>query len=403
MSDQWESKPFADAIGADALFCDGDWIESKDQDPNGKVRLVQLADILDGEFKQKSERFMTHEKSDELRTTLLKEGDLLIARMPDPIGRACIFPGSDQDSVTVVDVAIARPTRCDPKWLMYYLNSHSIRAAIEERATGSTRKRISRSALSEMILQVPPLPEQKKIAEILSGIDRCIAQVKLRIEKQNLINESLLSDIEDLRSDKIARHEATIGDIASKVGSGITPRGGSDTYRSEGITFIRSQNVLKMRLSLGDAVKIPQHIHASMSGTRVQPNDVLLNITGASIGRSAVVPDGIGEANVNQHVCIIRTKETCDPLFLCGWLNSESGQIAINSSQAGGNRQGLNFEQIRAMSIPLPPVHQQKQISVALQASNSLIQLMQGKLDWLLNTKTALSSDLLSGRKRVSI
>ena len=287
----------------------------------------------------------------------------------------------------------------DPKYLFFLLDSINLRSLNESTGVPS----LSRDALHSIPVSLPPLPEQKKIAEILSGIDRCIAQVKLRIEKQNLINESLLSDIEDLRSNKIARHEATIGDIASKVGSGITPRGGSDTYESEGITFIRSQNVLKMRLSLGDAVKIPQHIHASMSGTRVQPNDVLLNITGASIGRSAVVPDVIGEANVNQHVCIIRTKETCDPLFLCGWLNSESGQIAINSSQAGGNRQGLNFEQIRAMSIPLPPIHLQKQISVALQASNSLIQVMQGKLDWLLNTKNALSSDLLSGRKRVSI
>jgi type I restriction enzyme S subunit len=113
MSDQWEFKQFANAIGVDALFCDGDWIESKDQDPNGEVRLVQLADIIDGEFKQKSERFMTYAKSNELRTTLLKEGDLLIARMPDPIGRACIFPGSDQDCITVVDVAIVRPTQCD--------------------------------------------------------------------------------------------------------------------------------------------------------------------------------------------------------------------------------------------------------------------------------------------------
>ena len=265
------------------------------------------------------------------------------------------------------------------------------------------RTALKKDDFLEIEIEIPPLPEQKKIAEILSGIDRCITKLKRRIQKQNLINESILSGMEDLRGNKIARHEATIGDIATKVGSGITPRGGSDTYESEGVTFIRSQNVLKMRLSLGDAVKIPQHIHASMSGTRVQPNDVLLNITGASIGRSAVVPDGTGEANVNQHVCIIRTKEICDPLFLCGWLNSESGQIAINSSQAGGNRQGLNFEQIRAMSIPLPPIHLQKQVSVALQASNSLVQLLQGKLDWLLSIRKALSSDLLSGRKRVSV
>jgi type I restriction enzyme S subunit len=373
-----------------------------------EIGILKTSCISRGQFFPDEHKAVIADEVERVKTPLKKES-ILMSRMntPNLVGEVGYVQHQHPD-IYLPDrlwMFEGKEGTANTLFLSHLLSSDGFRQRLSDIATGTSgsMKNIPQRSFLQIPIHLPPLPEQKKIAEILSGIDRCITQVKRRIQKQNLINESLLSDIEDLRGHKIARNEATIGDIASKVGSGITPRGGSDTYKSEGITFIRSQNVLKMRLSLADAVKIPQHIHASMSGTRVQPNDILLNITGASIGRSAVVPDGIGEANVNQHVCIIRVKEICDPLFLCGWLNSESGQIAINSSQAGGNRQGLNFEQIRAMSIPLPPIHLQKQVSVALQASNSLVQLSQGKLDWLLKIKKALSSDLLSGRKSVSI
>jgi type I restriction enzyme S subunit len=102
-------RKFSQLINSNGVFSDGDWIESKDQDPNGGVRLVQLADIGTGVFIDKSSRFMTQQRAEELKCTFLKKGDILIARMPDPIGRACIFPGSEMPCVTVVDICIVRP------------------------------------------------------------------------------------------------------------------------------------------------------------------------------------------------------------------------------------------------------------------------------------------------------
>lgn len=101
----------AQALRSADVFTDGDWVESKDQDPTGDVRLIQLADIGDGEYLGKSARFLTSSKARELRCTFLKPGDVLIARMPDPLGRACIFPGHLKSAVTVVDVCIVRPAR----------------------------------------------------------------------------------------------------------------------------------------------------------------------------------------------------------------------------------------------------------------------------------------------------
>src|SRR5207237_2928811 len=92
----------------DGIFIDGDWIESKDQDPSGEVRLIQLADVGDGVFRNRSSRVLTMEKAKELRCTFLQPGDVLVARMPDPLGRACIFPGVGRPAVTAVDVCILR-------------------------------------------------------------------------------------------------------------------------------------------------------------------------------------------------------------------------------------------------------------------------------------------------------
>ncbi|RKG30731.1 restriction endonuclease subunit S [Acinetobacter tianfuensis] len=145
-----------------------------------------------------------------------------------------------------------------------------------------------------------------------------------------------------------------IGNIASKVGSGSTPRGGAEAYTDHGIIFIRSQNVNNDQLLLDDVAYIPEETHVKMSGSKVIANDILLNITGASIGRSCVVPHYFTEANVNQHVCIIRTPND-DPIFVQSFLSSENGQNAIQSKQAGGGREGLNFQAIRSIDFHFPP------------------------------------------------
>ena len=161
----WKWKTIPDLITDEGVFIDGDWVESKDQDPNGDVRLIQLADVGDGVYRNKSDRFMTKAKADELRCTFLKDGDVLIARMPDPLGRACIFPGDAKPSVTVVDVAIVRSGNgeFDHRWLACFVNAHPFRSAISGLQAGSTRKRISRGNLATIPLPVPPLPEQLRI------------------------------------------------------------------------------------------------------------------------------------------------------------------------------------------------------------------------------------------------
>ena len=180
----WEFATIGNLVGREGVFKDGDWVESKDQDPNGDVRLIQLADIGDGEFRDRSSRFLTYAKALELRCTFINKGDVLVARMPDPLGRACIFPGDKKKSVTVVDVCVVRPEMDDisKRWLMYFINAPAFRAAVASLQSGSTRKRISRKNLAKISLPVPPSDEQKRIvAEIekqFSRLDEAVDNLK---------------------------------------------------------------------------------------------------------------------------------------------------------------------------------------------------------------------------------
>ena len=165
----------------------------------------------------------------------------------------------------------------------------------------------------------------------------------------------------------------TIGELTTKVGSDVTPRGGEAVYKTEGHPFVRSQNVGLGNLLLDDIAFIDEETHLRQKNTELQFNDVLLNITGASIGRSALVDKQIVGGNVNQHVCIIRTKENLVPSFICSFLLSNYGQRQIDSFQAGGNRQGLNFEQIKSIKITIPSKDEQIKIAKLLRAIDERI------------------------------
>ncbi len=142
--------------------------------------------------------------------------------------------------------------------------------------------------------------------------------------------------------------------LAAKVGSGKTPRGGSEVYVPAGVIFLRSQNVHFDGLRLDDVVFIDDDMDREMSGTRIRPHDALLNITGASIGRATYVPQGMERANVNQHVCIIRPIRPEHGEFIAYALALPQVQAQIRATQVGGNRDGLNFEQVRSLEIPVP-------------------------------------------------
>ena len=167
---------------------------------------------------------------------------------------------------------------------------------------------------------------------------------------------------------------AKLGDLTNVISSGATPLGGASKYNGTGpVLFIRSQNVLMNHLDVREAAYISEEDDRQLARTRVAPGDVLLNITGASIGRvSEFQLQGV-RANVNQHVCVIRPKpDRLSSGFLSRYISSPRCQSYINRIQAGGTRQALNFSQIADFQIPLPPVPEQRRIAAVLDEADAL-------------------------------
>lgn len=172
--------------------------------------------------------------------------------------------------------------------------------------------------------------------------------------------------------------------LTSRISSGKTPLGGSETYVDEGVLFLRSQNVYDDGLRLDDAVFISEATDESMAVSRVQSGDVLLNITGASIGRSCIVPADFQPANVNQHVCAIRPKSSEIGPFLSWLFKSHPIKSQIDLAQNGAAREGLNFEQIGNMQVPIAPPDEQAKLTAFLDRETAKIDALVAEQEQLI-------------------
>lgn len=181
-----------------------------------------------------------------------------------------------------------------------------------------------------------------------------------------------------------------MGTLTTKVGSGSTPKGGNAVYTSAGHCFVRSQNVGMGYLILDEIAHINDVIHQKHKATELKENDVLLNITGASLGRTAIATKEIEGGNVNQHVCIIRANSKVNPKFLCNYIQTKKIQNYIQSLQTGGSREGLNFEQIRSFPISLPNIAEQNKIAQLLDKLNERIATQNKIIEDLKKLKSAI-------------
>jgi type I restriction enzyme S subunit len=166
--------------------------------------------------------------------------------------------------------------------------------------------------------------------------------------------------------------------------------------------FLRSQNVYDEGLQLDDVVYIDDLIDEEMAGTRVFPGDILLNITGASLGRTELVPDQFPAANVNQHVCIIRLRDLTCRHFISLLLKSQVAKVQFELGQSGAAREGLNFQAVSKLIVPLPSKEEQALIVDHVQRSlsqiNTLIQEASKAVELLQERRAALVSAAVTGK-----
>jgi type I restriction enzyme S subunit len=320
----------------------------------------------------------------------------------------------------------------------------------------ATINQLTSNTINNFIIALPPLPEQTAIANFLdrktAELDTLIANKQrliqlLKEERTAIINHAITKGISGLNHDSFDLHDSKdyknqenknqenqsnpknhgsdnvrykdsgiewIGEIPehwevkklkhikNKIGSGITPRGGAEVYLTSGYPLIRSQNIYFDGIRLDDVAYISEEIHNSMSNSKVYPNDVLINITGGSIGRCYFVSNEFNEANVNQHVCIIRPNQKILTEYLYNLLRSDICQLQITLSQTGGNREALNFEDLKNFIIPLPNIEEQTIILENIKNKegeiNTIISQTEKEIELLKEYKTALISEVVLGK-----
>ena len=187
MKKGWLTKTLGDVC---EVFADGDWVESKDQSSEG-IRLIQTGNVGEGVFKDRVEkaRYISEATFKRLRCTEIVEGDCLVSRLPDPVGRSCILPYTDGRMITAVDCTILRfnPKQLLPTFFNFYSQSDDYLTAVAKECTGTTRNRISRSNLGKTPIPAPPLAEQQRIVGLLDEAFAGLATAKANAEK-NLQN-----------------------------------------------------------------------------------------------------------------------------------------------------------------------------------------------------------------------
>jgi len=448
----WTLTTIESLVGKGGVFIDGDWVESKDQDPEGDVRLIQLADIGGGAYRDRSARFLTHAKAVELGCTFLNKGDVLIARMPDPLGRACIFPGDSKPAVTVVDVAIVRSAagEFNHRWLMYFVNAPAFRSAVASMQSGSTRKRISRGNLSKIALPVPPIDEQKRIvAEIekqYSRLDEAVANLKrvganLRHYKAAVLKAAVEGRLVETEAD-LARREGRSYQTGEQLLQRIL-----ETRRSQWQGKRKYKEPLPPDTT--DLPELPQGwVWVSLDQLTTQIADVDHKMPKAFEGGIPYVSTkdffGENEINFERAKCIspsdfnvlckkvrptrgdillsrygtvgeVRTVETDLPFqasysvailkpvrgeghadYLATSMRSEVIQLQIKRDVRATAQPDLGLAHIRQLLVPFPPLAEQRRIVAEVDRCLSLLRETEAQVDANLRRAERLRQSILS-------
>jgi type I restriction enzyme S subunit len=390
------------------VFIDGDWVESKDQDPTGEVRLIQLADVGDGFFRNKSSRFLTMAKARELGCTFLEPGDILVARMPQPLGRACIFPGVGQMAVTAVDVCILRPNPAtvNAKWLVKAINSPDFRSSMQEFIRGTTRQRISRKNLGALSLEIPALPEQAKISSTVDIINAKRKSAASSTEAAMRIAQSLKKSVLDSAcSGRLTRewresHQPArpalpqsttkrasrllgiddyelnplpdewvwvqLNDLLPVNGIFDGPFGSNlktSDYTESGARVIRLENIGHLHfIGSKESFVSPEKYHSLLKHA-VHPGDIIFSSFVDEDIRVCVLPDTLDKQALAKADCFtLRPKDIVTPKYLAMQLASPRSYRSLVSHVHGATRPRVNTTQLRSLPIPLCSIDEQNEI-----------------------------------------
>jgi type I restriction enzyme S subunit len=293
---------------------------------------------------------------------------------------------------------------------------------IEAGCDGAKMPRADWEHVGSIPMPLPPRDEQSAITAALdretARIDALVAKKTRFIEllkekRQALITHAVTKGLDPNVKMKdsgvewigeVPEHWRTmkVSFLAHKIGSGKTPSGGANVYTESGVIFLRSQNIYDDGIRLADVAFISTQIDEEMSNSRVMASDVLLNITGASIGRCALTPSDFPPANVNQHVCIMRLANDVIARWIHTSFCGKATKDQVDVLQSGAGREGLNFEQVGNIRVALPPTEEIDGILDTLGNQtvriDTLVSKSEGSISLLRERRSALITAAVTGQ-----
>ena len=381
-------------LGEIGTLTDGDWILNSDYSSSG-VRLLQVGDIGLGKFIGKSNRYITLERAKELNCTLLKLGDILISRMPEPIGRACTMPELPYPCITAVDVTIYRTKESvvDQEYIVDVLNSPDILAQVSELASGATRQRISRKNLEMIKIPLPPLPEQKRIAtklqEQMQAVERARTACEKQLEAAKVLPAAYLRQV--FESEEAQKWEKKRLREVCEVVSGSTPRTDDPTNWNGDILWATPNDMGKLvGFTIEDTERKISEKGFKSCSTKLLPIGSVLLTTRAPIGHLAIN---------SKPMCTNQGFKSLIPLAqIHNYFLFSTLKYFVPILQFIGRGQTfteISKKQVEDFEIPLPPLPEQKRIATYLKEKIEEVEKLRTAIENRLEAINALQQAIL--------
>lgn len=372
--------------------------KSKDFTTEG-TPIIRIGDIYDNKVTITLGTAFIKEYSEKVNKFIIERGDILVALSGATTGKFGIY-NEDIPSLLNQRVAKISPGEdVDNRYLYHYMNM--LQNVIYSKALGCAQPNISPSEIGELDIYVPELSEQLRISEVLDIAKEMLDKRKEQIEElDELVKSKFIEMFGNPVSNEKGWNKEICKSISSKIGSGATPKGGNLSYKEEGISLIRSMNVYNNRFVNKDLAFIDDEQAEKLKNVIVECNDVLLNITGASVARCCIVPTEYIPARVNQHVAIIRCCENrIVPKFLEYQITNENYQRFLwdIATSGGATREAITKQQIENLELIVPPIELQNQFSEFVKQVDKLKFEMEKSLKELENNFNSLIQKAFNG------
>jgi type I restriction enzyme S subunit len=382
----WPTESLADLASSEQnSFVDGPFGSSlkADEYVEEGVPIIRLQNIRPNRFLNGQIRFITPAKARALARHDYRPGDLVIAKLGDPCGMACVLPNSAGSGRIVADVVRFRgePKKIDHHYLSYFINSPMGRGVIARDAKGATRQRVNLSNFKALEVPVPPLDQQRRIAAVLDQAHALRAKRREILAKLDKLTEAIFIELfgdpaTNLKNWKDSRIGA-IGDVQG----GLQLSGARAALPLE-VPYLRVANVFRNRLDLSE-IKRFRATDSEVARTLLARDDILIvegHGNAQEIGRCALWDGSIEICSHQNHLIRLRVdKSKADPVFVSRFLNSQGGRKGLIA--AGNTTSGLNtisVSKVRDCRLLLPPLKLQRLFAHRLGAV-SRMQLDQAK------------------------